>query len=101
MHGDVITLDVTVLWVVAWIWGVHCIFSEGYTMHRFGLFLERILGTTLCKPLFICPPCMSSVHGLLFAFLISMPYHIIPYFMIVLCGINFIIKKFVYPDYVE
>ena len=98
-----------------WTWGVFTLFHEGYVLEKIGNKLRKYeydhaksktslnyswKGTWYSKPLFDCPPCMASVHG----FLISAFYydwHIpqIPVFMICLCGLNFIIKSILFPEY--
>lgn len=94
-------IDVTVILCSAWIWGIHCMFSEGFIFYKAGVFLEKTIGTTACKPIFLCPPCMSSVHGVVWSIAFCIPVKMIIPFIIALCGVNFIIKKFVYPDYEE
>lgn len=81
----------------AWIWGIHALFYH-LIFERTGDFLERILGTTVCKPLFICPPCQSSVHGFFWGlYFFSLSIKIIP-FIICLTGLNYVIKTFVYRE---
>lgn len=86
---------------VAWIWGVHCMFSDGYVFGPLHRNLAEIgLPKWISKPLFGCPPCMGSIHG----FMISVIYYdfhiylVMPY-MVCLCGLNFIIKSILYPEY--
>lgn len=83
----------------AWVWGVHCLFSEGMILEKAGYTLERIIGTTICKPLFLCPPCQSSIHGLAFGlYFYGLSFQIL-IFIICLTGLNYAIKKIIYPDY--
>lgn len=82
---------------VAWIWGVHCPFSTGYVFSKIGGHLWEKWPHWICKPLFVCPPCMSSIHG----FAISAVYfdfHIFTMmaYMVCLCGINYILKSMIY-----
>jgi hypothetical protein len=83
-----------------WIWGVHCLFSDGYILGNLGNFLRKHLPEWALKPLIDCPPCMASVHG----FMISAMYyewhiiHMVAY-IFCLCGLNFIIKSILYPEY--
>ena len=87
----------------ALIWGVHGLLNpdDNLLLNGVGGLLERTLGTTFCKPLFLCPPCMSSVYGTasgLVYFGLSLK---IILFVICLLGINYAIKKTIYPDYYE
>jgi len=82
---------------VGWIWGINCLFSKGYALYEPGKFIENIIGTTWVKPLFACPPCQSSFHGLLFSFwFYGLSLVVFPY-LVCLCGINYIIKEYLYP----
>lgn len=85
----------------AWIWGVNCLFSEGHLLEATGDVLWEALPEWICKPLFNCPACMSSVHGLIW-FFVGIPFcfndtlpigQLIP-FLICLCGLNFLLIKF-------
>lgn len=87
----------------ALIWGIHGLLNpdDNLLFNDVGGFLERILGTTVCKPLFLCPPCMSSAWGVpagLVYFGLSLKIFT---FAICLLGINYVIKKAIYPDYYE
>ncbi len=81
----------------AWIWGIHCLFADGYILEQIGEKAWVRWPKWITKPLFICPPCMSSVHG----FLVSAVYydfHIYPMlvYMVCLCGVNYILKSIIY-----
>lgn len=90
-----------IILISAWCWGVHCLFNEDYILGGIGLVIERTIGTTLCKPLFLCPPCMSSIHGFAWAlYFYGLDFKIIP-FVIALTGLNYVIKTFVYPEYID
>lgn len=91
-----------------WCWGVFTLFHEGYALEKVGNFFRKegddwpvkMIGTWYSKPLFDCPPCQASVHG----FLISAIYydwHIYPMmaYMVCLCGLNFIVKSILFPEY--
>lgn len=79
------------------IWGIHCSFSDGFIFHGVGKVMERTIGTTLCKPLFGCPPCQSSVYGIAGYWLyFGLSWLMIPY-VICLCGFNYVIKEHLYP----
>lgn len=79
------------------IWGINCLFNEGFILNGVGKLIERTIGTTASKPLFLCPPCMSSVYGVIgFWLYFGLSWLIIPY-VICLCGLNYIIKEYLYP----
>lgn len=83
----------------AWTWGIYCIFSGGYLLQKIG---DKIKTAPkwVYKPLIACPACMASVHG----FIISAYYcdfriwSMVAY-MVCLCGLNFILKEIIYPEY--
>lgn len=83
-----------------WTWGFHCPFQDGYILEKAGHLMWDRLPKWISKPLFACPPCMASAHG----FLISAFYYdwhifqMLPY-MICLCGLNYILKTILYPEY--
>jgi hypothetical protein len=80
-------------------WGIYCLFSDGYVLGGVGKFLIDNLGLWFCKPLFACPPCMSSVHGAIFGlFAFGFSWTVIA-FIICLCGLNFILKSILFPEY--
>lgn len=85
---------------VCWTWGVHCLFSDGYLFAGAGNMVRANVPKWAAKPLFDCPPCMSSVHGFMIS-AIYYDFHIYPMlaFMVCLCGLNFIIKSILYPEY--
>lgn len=80
------------------IWGIHCLFSDGFIFHGFGKVLERTIGTTASTFIFTCPPCMSSFWGGMFFTLFAHTtlWLLLPY-CICLCGFNYIIKEYLYP----
>lgn len=90
-----------------WCWGVFTLFHEGYLLERVGNILRkeddnsppRMLGTWFTKPLFDCPPCMGSIHGFIFGVYAFGFSWTVPAFMICLCGLNFIVKSLLYPEY--
>jgi hypothetical protein len=92
----------------AWTWGFFCIFRDGYFLAPIGNLLRKTLPTSpetyaatwYTKPLFDCPPCMSSLYGLS----ISAGYfhfHILEMivYVVCLCGVNFVIKSILFPEY--
>lgn len=89
-----------------WIWGIRCIFSEGYIFENAGRWLEDKLPIWLFKPLIGCSACMASVHGSLWWWVVGMViipvltpvFAIICWFIfcICLCGLNFMILEAIY-----
>lgn len=91
-----------------WIWGVHCLFADGYILSKFADYFrveipdstpESYAATWYSKPLFDCPPCMASFHGgIIGVCFIGFHPSVIPY-MVCLCGLNFIVKTILFPEY--
>lgn len=99
----------------AWIWGIHALFQDGHILEFIANWwydditppntpelkeVDRRAKEFIAKPIFDCPVCMSSAHGLLW-FFIGLPlcFHdalpirqLIP-FLICLCGFNYILVK--------
>lgn len=93
------------------IWGFHILFQDGHFLEGLAKWFvegeteDRYYGPNkrramIAKPLFDCPICMSSLHGILW-FFIGLPLFfndalsirlLIP-FLLCLCGINTIISK--------
>jgi len=90
-----------------WCWGIFTLFREGYLLARVGNILRiddddsppNKLGSWLSKPLYDCPPCMASVHGFIFGWFSFGLTLQLPAFMICLCGLNYIIKSIIFPEY--
>ena len=82
-------------------WGIHFAFRDGSILHGIARIFERTLGTTAAKPVFLCPPCMGSVYGFTFGFYWHGLEFEVAAIMFAVCGLNFIIKSFVYPEYEE
>lgn len=82
-----------------WIWGIFALFDEGNLLWFIRERAEKDGAGYMIKPFVSCPYCMSSIHG----FWISIAYYgfdqfyLIPIYMICLCGLNFIIKEYLYP----
>jgi len=77
-----------------WIWGFHCLFSEGMSLNIVGDWLEHNYSEWITKPLFGCAPCMSSVHGTIGYFIfVNQGFATWPIYCVCLCGLNFIIVK--------
>lgn len=82
------------LFASLWCLGVYCIFSPNYILGRVGDFMRNELPRWMAKPLFDCPPCMASFHGLMFCFFYSLsPFEFVP-FVICLSGLNYLATQF-------
>jgi hypothetical protein len=84
-----------------WSWGVHAFFElTGIELWFRGV--DSIppiipLPEWIRKPLFECPPCMSSLHGTIAFFIIGdFSIYFWPVFCFCLCGLNYIIKEHLY-----
>jgi hypothetical protein len=88
------------LFGVCWTWGFRTPFQEGFFMESVGDWIRKQSPQWATKPLFDCPPCMGSVHGFFIA-AVYYDWRIIHMgaFMICLCGINYILKSIIYPEY--
>lgn len=87
--------DFIIYLVVAslWIWGVYAVFDSKHLLGKIAAWIEVNTSTTFCRPLFLCPTCMSSVHGILWGVLCyDFTYTVFP-FIICLCGLNYIINS--------
>lgn len=96
------------IFAVAWIWGVRCIFSSGHILECVGDRIENYLPKWLYKPTIGCAACMSSIHGTIWFWVVGV--HLLPIsglvlttfvwfaFMICLCGINFILLEAIYKE---
>jgi hypothetical protein len=103
-----ITFVILLILAVTWIWGVRCVFSEGYVFERAGLWWESKVPAWIYKPTIGCSACMASVHGSLWfwtwgkVFLpdvgVIMALIIWAMFCICLCGINYILLEIIYAD---
>jgi hypothetical protein len=83
-----------------WTWGIHCLFGEGYLLEKPAKFIQKLIPKWLFKPLLACPPCMASIHGFFIAaFYYDWRLIHIGVYMVCLCGLNFIIKSWLYPEY--
>lgn len=102
-----------------WIFGFRALFQEGMILEKVGDKLwgddggfikgvnykkiKGILPEWLCKPLFQCPPCMSSIHGTYSYFMFfnhaslsnTDTVCLWVVFCITLCGLNYLITKIV------
>lgn len=97
-----------ILFGFLWIWGVHCAMTmvfKGIAAKIEALLFQLLNNNTkltraILKPIFLCPPCMSSLHGLILFLVLFQGwpfYHVIAY-VIVLAGLNYIVKEALYPE---
>jgi len=69
---------------------------------RAAAWIQMRLSAYWCLPLFLCPPCMGSFHGVLVFFLIGPAVTgsilqlitLVPY-CICLCGLNYIVNQII------
>jgi hypothetical protein len=100
-------IDLNILLInCLWCLGVHVLLTYEFSIvNKFGNYFEMYLPEWIHKPLFTCPPCMASIHGVLFA----LPaYHLslaIPIHLVCLCALNTLViyalgalHKYVYGD---
>jgi len=80
-----------------WIWGVFAAFDEGNIFWPIRKSLEDLGCEWWLKPLFGCPYCCASVHGLVISLYHYGPSLVIIPYIVCLCGLNFIIKEYLYP----
>jgi len=80
-----------------WIYGVFAAFDEGNLLWPIRQRLESLNIEYITKPLFGCPYCMGSVHGFIIGLIFIPERLLILPFMVCLCGLNFIIKEYLYP----
>lgn len=65
--------------------------QPGMILGAYGDWMTRKVGDFWSKPLYDCPPCMSSIWGVAFFFAAGL-YHIIPWYLfplhsLALCGL--------------
>jgi hypothetical protein len=80
-----------------WIWGIFALFDEGNLLWPIRKRIEDLGLGMWIKPLFSCPYCCASVHGLLISAYFYGPSLVTIPYIICLCGLNFIIKEYLYP----
>lgn len=66
--------------------GIWTLFQPAMIFGLFGAWLHRLMPQWFCKPVFSCPPCMSSVWGTAFWFSTGGEWTMWPLFCICLCG---------------
>lgn len=84
--------DVVILALI--LWGVAALFDEGMILEIPGDWLLERVPRYLLKPLFLCPACMSSVWGAVWA--LVQGYTVEQWIIVTLatCGLNYLIMKF-------
>lgn len=85
-----------IIWLVLaalWIWGIYFMCRRGQIFVDIGNVGKKVLPKWLQKPLFLCPMCMSSIHGTLIYVVSPMHYNfwLHALFLVTLCGLNVII----------
>jgi hypothetical protein len=93
----IIDLLLMIVLGIGWIWGIKCLFAEHMILGTVAVKLRELIPTYITKPLFDCPPCMSSIHGS-FIYLVYSGRSIQEWILycILLCGFNYIIKLWLY-----
>jgi len=69
------------------IFGVSKLFDEKMIFGRIGAIIRDKIGDTASKPLFLCPPCMSSVWGAVWFAIFIAEWLIFPLYLILLVGL--------------
>lgn len=78
----------------AWIWGFEYCFQSGEIFGWLGDSMRDHLPEWMCKPLFDCKYCMSSVHGtIFFIWFISGPWWLWIFFCVCLTGLTSMLSK--------
>lgn len=88
---------------VFWIWGFYCIFNTRFLLGWVHAWVEHFTNHIVVKPVFACPPCMSSLHGALLYWGLFDQFNLLQFvfFIVLLTGINFLIKEFIYQEIQE
>lgn len=72
--------------------GIHATTWEGMIFNRLAEWLKKRLPMWICKPLFSCAICMSSVWTLVFMCFFGFPaWYFVPLIMLIVAGMNTII----------
>jgi quinol-cytochrome oxidoreductase complex cytochrome b subunit len=80
------------------IWGIHCVLSPRFVFHFIGEWIKRTVGEYWSKPIYSCPACMSSLYGVAACVIARVNFLHAPFFILALCGLNFILIEFLYPS---
>lgn len=79
-----------------WIWGFHTLFQPGMILFKLSNKLTLMIPPRfewIHKPLWLCPPCMSSIHGFCGFFLAGHDITLIPAYLIALTGLNYLLTQ--------
>lgn len=81
-----------------WCYGVYAVFNNDHLLGPVADWIEKSTSVTFCRPLFGCPPCMASFHGVIFGLIVfGFNWNVLP-FIVCLCGLNFIIKQLIFEE---
>jgi len=73
-----------------WCFGIFKIFDD--ILNPLAVIIECLIGHYWCKPLFYCPACMSSVHGITLGIIFfGLSFKVI-LFSVCLCGFNYVVN---------
>lgn len=75
------------------IWGLAALFTEGMILEKWGVAAEESKYRMFFKPLILCPPCMSSVYGVLASFYFHYDLSHLIVLILGTCGLNYIIAN--------
>lgn len=82
-----------------WCFGIFAPFQDGYILESLGNAIKRVVPKVFLQPIFLCPICMASIHGATIGLIwYGIDVRVIP-FIICLCGLNFIVKNILFPEY--
>lgn len=79
-----------------WCFGIYKLFDD--LLNPIAVRIEDKIGLQWCKPLFYCPPCMASVHGVILCIIFGITGKAWIVYCVCLCGLNYIIQQFL-PEY--
>lgn len=86
----------------AFIWGIKAVTEYPFIFYKQANWINSVLPIWVVKPIYKCPVCMSSVHGTYFFFYFDQSGLLNwVIFVFALCGIQYLIVEFLYPEYVE
>lgn len=81
----------------AWCLGVNTVLSPPYLLEDVGQKLDETFPSWVNKPLWRCPPCMASVHGItIYTFILAPQFGfllLVP-FVVCLAGFNYFLTRF-------
>jgi len=82
-----------------WILGFSKLFEAGMIFEEIDVWIMTKLNVNhhwLLKPVYACPPCMSSIHGLIGAVFFGIPFILIPVYIVMLAGLLSFAQKLMY-----